>query len=212
MEIIKSFIDIFVHLDHHVAQLAGQYGVWIYAILFGIIFAETGFVVTPFLPGDSLLFVLGALAAKDSLHLGALLALLSVAAILGNMVNYGIGKMLASKIRNNEKIPFIKPEYIKRTADFYAKYGAKTIIITRFVPIVRTFAPFMAGVGDMPYTTFTFYNIAGGLLWVFAGVFAGFFFGNLQFVSEHFSLVVLAIVAISLVPAVLEFLKHKKHS
>lgn len=211
MEMIKSALDLFIHLDHHVGQLAAQYGAWIYAIVFAIIFAETGFVVTPFLPGDSLLFVLGALAAKGSLRLDLLLPLLSIAAIAGDMVNYKIGRMMADKVLNNERLPFIKPEYLARTQEFYAKYGAKTIIIARFVPLVRTFAPFLAGVGKMPYKTFLLYNVTGGLFWVFAGTFAGYFFGNLPFVSENFSLVVLAIVVISLIPAVLEFLKHKKH-
>ena len=210
MDIIKQCLDLFIHLDHHVAQLAAQYGAWIYGIVFGIIFSETGFVVTPFLPGDSLLFVLGALAAKGSLRLDALLPLLGAAAVLGNMVNYSVGRALAAKIFNNEHIPFLKKEYLQRTRDFYAKYGAKTIIITRFVPIVRTFAPFLAGVGGMAYGKFTVYNLAGGVLWVLVGVLSGFFFGNLAFVSEHFSMVVLAIVVISLIPAVWEYLKHKK--
>jgi membrane-associated protein len=210
MEIIKSFIDVFIHLDHHVAALAVQYGIWIYAILFVIIFSETGFVVTPFLPGDSLLFVVGALAAQGSLRLDLLLLLLSVAAVAGNTINYSIGRLLAVKILNKEHVPFIKQEYLTRTHDFYTKYGAKTIIITRFVPIIRTFAPFLAGVGSMPYKTFLTYNVAGGLLWVLVGVLSGFFFGNLPFVSEHFSVVVLAIVVISLIPAALEFLKHRR--
>ena len=209
MEIIKSFLDLFIHLDRHVVELTAHYGTWIYAIVFAIIFSETGFVVTPFLPGDSLLFVLGALAAQGSLHVGLLLLLLSIAAILGNTANYSIGKLLAAKVLNNERIPFLKQEYLDRTRDFYAKYGAKTIIITRFVPIIRTFAPFLAGVGNMPYGKFISYNIAGGLLWVLVGVLSGFFFGNLPFVSKHFSLVVLGIVVASLVPVVLEFLKHK---
>jgi len=211
VEVIKSFIDLFVHLDHNVAQLAVHYGQWIYAIVFFIIFAETGFVITPFLPGDSLLFVLGALAAQESLNLGLLLVLLSIAAISGNMVNYSVGRFLSAKVLSDSHIPFIKKKYLTRTHTFYEKYGAKTIIITRFVPLVRTFAPFLAGVGSMSYKKFTLYNIAGGLLWVAVGVMSGFFFGNLPFVSEHFSLVVLVIVVLSLVPAVLEFLKHRKH-
>ena len=210
MDIIKQCLDLFVHLDHHVAGLAAQYGAWIYGIVFGIIFSETGLVVAPFLPGDSLLFVLGALAAKGSLRLDALLFLLSAAAVLGNMVNYSAGRVLAPKIFNNEHVPFLKKEHLQRTRDFYEKYGAKTIIITRFVPIVRTFAPFLAGVGGMAYGKFTVYNLAGGILWVLVGVLSGFFFGNLAFVSEHFSMVVLAIVVISLIPAVWEYLKHKK--
>jgi membrane-associated protein len=212
MEIIKSFIDFFLHLDNHMAEIVAQYGQWVYGIVFGIIFAETGLVITPFLPGDSLLFVLGALCAQGSLNLGLLLVLLSIAAILGDMVNYAIGRKMAQKVFNNEKIPFIKKEYLDRTQKYFEKYGPKTIIIARFVPIVRTFAPFLAGVGNMPYKKFALYNITGGIFWVFAGLLAGYFFGNLPFVSEHFSLVVLAIVVISLIPAVIEFVKHRQES
>lgn len=210
MEIIKSFVDLFLHLDSHMAQMVAQYGQWIYAIVFAVVFCETGLVITPFLPGDSLLFVLGALAAQGSLELKFLIPLLIVAAIAGDALNYQIGRRLASSVLENKKLPFIKKEYLDRTREYFEKYGTKTIIIARFIPIVRTFAPFMAGVGKMPYTTFTLFNVAGGIFWVLAGVFAGFFFGNLPFVSEHFSLVVLAIVAISLIPAVLEFMKHRK--
>ncbi len=210
MEIIKSFVDLFLHLDSHMAQMVAQYGQWIYAIVFAVVFCETGLVITPFLPGDSLLFVLGALAAQGSLELKFLIPILIVAAIAGDALNYQIGRRLASSVLENKKLPFIKKEYLDRTREYFEKYGTKTIIIARFIPIVRTFAPFMAGVGKMPYTTFTLFNVAGGIFWVLAGVFAGFFFGNLPFVSEHFSLVVLAIVAISLIPAVLEFMKHRK--
>ena len=210
MDIIKQCLDLFIHLDHHAAELAAQYGSWIYGIVFGIIFSETGFVVTPFLPGDSLLFVLGALAAKGPLRLDALLFLLTAAAVLGNMVNYSVGRMLAPKVFNNAHVPFLKKEYLRRTHDFYDKYGAKTIIITRFVPIVRSFAPFLAGVGGMAYGKFTAYNLAGGALWVLVGVLSGFFFGNLPFVSEHFTMVILAIVAISLIPAVWGYLNRRK--
>lgn len=210
MELIKSFVDLFIHLDHHVAQLAAAYGPWIYGILFAIIFSETGFIITPFLPGDSLLFVVGALTANGTLRLDACLGLLSVAAITGNMVNYSVGKMLSAKVLNQESIPFVKKEHINRTHAFYEKYGAKAIIITRFVPIVRTFAPFMAGVGDMSYAKFTSYNLVGGLLWVFVGVLCGYFFGNLPFVAKNFSLVVLIIVIISLVPAAIEIMRIKR--
>lgn len=206
---MHALIDIFVHLDHHVAAMAAQYGAWIYGIVFCIIFSETGFVVTPFLPGDSLLFVLGALAAKGSLRLDALLMLLSVAAVLGNIVNYSVGRWLSAKILNQERIPLVKQEHLRRTHSFFEKHGAKALIITRFIPIVRTFAPFLAGVGSMSYGKFFAYNLAGGVLWVLVGVLSGFFFGNLPFVSEHFSLVVLAIVVLSLIPAVFEFLKHR---
>jgi membrane-associated protein len=211
MEIIKSFLDFFLHLDHHMAEMVVQYGMWIYGIVFAIIFCETGLVVMPFLPGDSLLFVLGALAAKGTLRLDFLLGLLTVAAILGNTVNYMVGKFLAPRVFGTRGISFIRKEYLIRTQKFYDKHGPKTIILTRFLPILRTVAPFLAGVAGMGYAKFLTYNVAGGLLWVFVGVLAGFFFGNLPIVSENFSLVVLVIVVVSLVPAVLEFLKHKKH-
>lgn len=210
METIHQLVDFFVHLDHHMASITAHYGAWSYLIVFVIIFCETGLVVTPFLPGDSLLFVLGALAAVGDLQLIALLVLLSIAAIGGNMLNYTIGVFLSSKVLNNQTIPFVKQAYIKRTHEFFEKYGAKTIIITRFVPIIRTFAPFMAGVGSMPYGRFTIYNIIGGTSWVLVGVLSGFFFGNLPFVRKNFSLVILAIVIVSLIPAVLEYVKHKK--
>jgi len=210
LEIIHHFADFFIHLDRHISSISTHYGAWTYLILFVIIFCETGLVVTPFLPGDSLLFVLGALAAVGDLQLASLILILSLAAISGNMLNYMIGTYLSHKVTNNHAIPFVKQSYIKRTHEFFGKYGAKTIIITRFVPIIRTFAPFMAGVGNMPYGKFTIYNIAGGTAWVLVGTLSGFFFGNLPFVRKNFSVVTLAIVFVSLVPAVLEFLKHKR--
>ena len=209
MEFIHHFADFFIHLDRHVALISAHYGVWTYLILFIIIFCETGLVVTPFLPGDSLLFVLGAMAAVGDLRLSALILLLSLAAVGGNILNYTIGVFLSDKVTNNHAIPFVKQAYIKRTHEFFEKYGAKTIIITRFVPIIRTFAPFLAGVGKMPYGRFTVYNIIGGTAWVLVGTLSGFFFGNLPYVRKNFSLVVLAIVVISLIPALVEYLKHK---
>ena len=210
MEIIKSFIDIFIHLDHHLNAVIAAYGTWTYALLFIIIFCETGLVVTPFLPGDSLLFVLGAFAARGTLDPKALWVLLGLAAIAGDAVNYFVGRKLAPKVFNNEKIPFLKQEYLDQTALFFEKYGKKTIILARFVPIVRTFAPFLAGAGNMKYSIFASYNVLGGILWVSIGLGAGYLFGNIPFVEKHFSLVVLGIVVVSLVPAVLEFLKNKK--
>jgi len=212
MEMLHSFVDFFVHLDRHMSSISAHYGGWTYLILFVIIFCETGLVVTPFLPGDSLLFVLGAMAALGDLQLAALILLLSVAAISGNMLNYAIGVFLSNKVLSGQAIPWVKQAYIKRTHEFFEKYGAKTIILTRFVPIIRTFAPFMAGVGSMPYRQFTIYNIIGGTGWVLVGILSGFFFGNLDFVRQHFSMVILAIVFISLIPAFLEFLKHRKSS
>jgi membrane-associated protein len=184
---------------------------WTYVVLFAIIFAETGFVVTPFLPGDSLLFAAGALAAtKDSpMSVGLLLGMFCVAAIGGNTVNYFVGRLFGDKLA--AKFPgIIKPRYLEKTHAFYEKYGGQTIIITRFVPIVRTFAPFVAGVGDMSFPKFTAYNVAGGVLWVGLLLFGGYWFGQLEFVKTHFGIVELAIIFISVLPMVIEFLRHRK--
>jgi membrane-associated protein len=210
MEIISYLVDFVLHLDHHLKGIIEQYGALTYFIVFAIIFCETGLVVTPFLPGDSLLFALGAFAAVGALNLYMVLIILIVAAILGDTLNYWIGHMLAPKIIRNEKIRFIKQEYIDRTHKFFEKYGGKTIIIARFVPIIRTFAPFMAGVGTMTYGRFLFYNVIGGILWVTVCVFAGYFFGNLPFVQDNFSLVVLGIIVVSMIPAVIEFMQHHR--
>jgi len=210
MEFIHHCLDFFIHLDHHMASIVAHYGALTYLILFLIIFCETGLVVTPFLPGDSLLFVLGAMAALGDLQLPALIVILSIAAISGNMLNYSIGLFLSKQVINKQAIPFVKQAYIDRTHEYFEKYGAKTIIITRFIPLIRTFAPFMAGVGSMPYGRFITYNIVGGTAWVLVGIFSGYFFGNLPFVQKNFSLVILGIVVISLIPAVIEYLKHKK--
>ena len=212
MEFFHHFVDFFLHLDHHMAYISSHYGAWTYLILFVIIFCETGLVVTPFLPGDSLLFVLGAMAAVGDLQLTALVLGLSLAAISGNMLNYTIGVFLSRRVQNGQAIPFVKQAYIARTHEFFEKYGAKTIVITRFIPILRTFAPFMAGVGGMPYGRFSIYNIAGGTAWVLVGTLSGFYFGNLPFVRTHFTSVILVIVIISLVPAILEFIRHKNPS
>ena len=194
-------------MENFVSSICAHYGAWTYLFLFAIIFCETGLVVTPFLPGDSLLFILGAMAAVGDLPLIPLILVLSLAAIGGNMLNYTIGVFLSNRVMNNQAIPFVKQAYIKRTHEFFRKYGAKTIVITRFVPILRTFAPFMAGVGSMPYGQFTIYNIVGGTAWVLVGILSGFFFGNLPFARKNFSWVILAIVFISLIPAALEYLK-----
>ena len=210
MEILHQCLDFFIHLDRHLLSISTHYGAWTYLILFIIIFCETGLVVTPFLPGDSLLFVLGTMAAVGDLQLTVLILILSIAAVSGNMLNYTIGVFLSNKVVTHQAIPFVKRAYIERTHDFFEKYGAKTIIITRFVPIIRTFAPFLAGVGKMPYGRFTTYNVIGGTAWVLVGILSGFFFGNLPFVRNHFSAVILAIVFISLIPAFLEYFKHTK--
>jgi membrane-associated protein len=211
MEILKTFADYFIHLDHHLDAILNAYGTWTYALMFLILFCETGLVITPFLPGDSLLFILGAFASRGELSFGTLWVLLVVAAIAGDALNYFIGRKLAPKVFSNQKIPFLKKEYLDRTSAFFDKYGKKTIILARFVPLVRTFAPFLAGAGNMKYSTFAVYNVAGALLWVTLGLGAGFLFGTIPIVEKNFSIVVLVIVVVSMIPAGLEFLKHKKH-
>lgn len=209
MELLHFLVDFVLHLDKHLLELVAQYGAWTYLILFAIIFCETGLVVTPFLPGDSLLFAAGAFAATGAFDLWVLLGLLSVAAILGDGVNYAIGRSLRHRLADKGRLPFVKPAHLAKTHAFYEKYGVKTIVIARFVPIVRTFAPFVAGVGEMSYKTFSLYNIVGGLLWVFLCTLGGYLFGNLPFVRENFSLVILGIIAVSLLPAVIEILRAR---
>jgi len=209
MDLIHWFVDFFLHLDQHLAEVIQQYGRTTYLILFLIVFLETGLVVTPILPGDSLLFAAGAFAALGHLRLWPLFFLLCVAAILGDTVNYAIGARIGPKVFSYSKSRFFNPDHLKKTHEFYEKYGGKTIIIARFVPIVRTFAPFVAGVGQMSYRQFIGYNVIGGVLWVSVCVFAGYFFGNLPFVKKNFSVVVIVIVLISLLPAVIEYLKHR---
>jgi membrane-associated protein len=207
---LESVLDLFLHLDKHLEGVTRAYGGWTYALLFGIIFAETGLVITPFLPGDSLLFMAGALAALGQLSVWLLLALLFVAAVLGDTVNYAVGQFLGPRLfHGGRSSRFLKKEHLDRTHAFFEKHGAKTIIIARFVPIVRTFAPFVAGMGSMSYGRFVLYNIVGAAIWVGVCVTAGYFFGNLPFVRRNFSLVVLAIIAVSLVPAVVEFVNHR---
>ena len=209
MDLIHWFVDFFLHLDQHLAEVIQQYGRTTYLILSLIVFLETGLVVTPILPGDSLLFAAGAFAALGHLRLWPLFFLLCVAAILGDTVNYAIGARIGPKVFSYSKSRFFNPDHLKKTHEFYEKYGGKTIIIARFVPIVRTFAPFVAGVGQMSYRQFIGYNVIGGVLWVSICVFAGYFFGNLPFVKKNFSVVVIVIVLISLLPAVIEYLKHR---
>lgn len=199
MELIKSAIDLFLHLDKHMNEIISQYGAFTHVIIFIIIFCETGLVVTPFLPGDSLLFAAGVFAASGSLDIWVLLISLSFAAILGDTVNYKLGQVFGEHAR------FINPKHIARTHEFYERYGPSTIIIARFVPIVRTFAPFVAGVGKMSYAKFLLYNVVGGLLWVFLLTLGGYFFANVPIVKENFSFVVVAIIIISVMPAVFEF-------
>jgi membrane-associated protein len=209
MELIHWFVDFFLHLDQHLAEVIQRYGTTTYAILFLIVFLETGLVVTPLLPGDSLLFAAGSFAGIGALSLWPLFFLLCVAAILGDTVNYAIGARLGPKVFNYSKSRFFNPDHLRKTHAFYEKYGGKTIIIARFVPIVRTFAPFVAGIGQMSYWHFLAYNVVGGILWVSVCVFTGYFFGNLPFVKKNFSVVIIVIVLISVLPAVIEYLKHR---
>ena len=208
MEFILKFVDLFLHLDEHLNVVIQNYGVWTYLILFLIIFLETGFVVTPFLPGDSLLFAAGTFAGLGSLDAGLLFLLLGLAAILGDTVNYWIGHFIGPKAFSGN-IRFLKKEYLDRTHEFYEKHGGKTIILARFIPIIRTFAPFVAGVGEMSYWRFITYNVVGGIAWVAIFTFGGYFFGNLPFVQSNFSFVVLAIILISVLPGVFEFFKER---
>lgn len=208
MEFLSQFIDLFLHLDEHMANVIQNYGALTYAILFLIIFCETGLVVTPFLPGDSLLFAAGTFAAIGNLNMAFLFLLLTGAAILGDAVNYWIGFILGPKVFRKEKSLFFKQAYLDKTNAFYEKYGGKTIILARFVPIVRTFAPFVAGIGKMPYRTFFFYNVVGAILWVAICSLAGYFFGQIPVIKENFELAVLGIIFVSVLPMGFEFLKH----
>jgi membrane-associated protein len=209
MEFLRSAFDIFLHLDRHMGVLIRDYGVWSYLILFLVIFCETGLVVTPFLPGDSLLFAAGALAAGTALDVGLLFGLLSVAAISGNAVNYWIGYHVGPKIFHKENVRFLNREYLDRTHKFYEKHGGKTIVIARFLPIIRTFAPFVAGLGFMNHWRFSLYNIVAGIAWVGIFVFGGYYFGNLPVVKQNFTFVILAIITVSVLPGVIEFLRHR---
>ena len=209
---MHQIIDIFLHLDKHLQPILETYGGWTYLLLFTIVFCETGLVVTPFLPGDSLLFAAGAFAASGSLSLWVLLATLIAAAILGDTVNYWVGHFLGPRLLAMKlgKRQLIKPEHLAHTHEFYEKYGGKTIIMARFVPIVRTLAPFVAGLGRMSYGRFMSYNVVGGVLWVAICTVAGTLFGNLPFVKDNFSIVVLAIIAVSLLPMVWEILRSRR--
>jgi membrane-associated protein len=210
MEFLSKVVDFVLHLDVHLSALIQQYGLWTYVILFVVIFCETGLVVTPFLPGDSLIFAAGTFAARGDLNVLGLFLILSAAAVLGDTANYWIGKIIGPKVFQKENSRIFKKAYLERTHNFYEKYGAETIIIARFVPIVRTFAPFVAGIGRMSYGKFLSYNIIGGIGWVALFTFGGYFFGNIPFVRKNFSLVIIVIIIISLLPAAIEILKHRK--
>jgi len=210
MDLLLTFIDIFIHLDQHLIWLIQHFGVWVYLIVFLVVFCETGLVVTPLLPGDSLLFGLGALAAIGDLNVLWLFVLLSVAAIAGDTVNYFIGKYVGPKVFQQETSRFFKKEYLERTHQFYEKYGGKTIVIARFMPIIRTFAPFVAGIGAMTYHKFIIYNVLGGIAWVAIFIFGGYYFGNLPVVKNNFTLVIMAIIIISVMPGVIEYFRQRR--
>lgn len=209
MEWLQLIIDFILHIDDHLLTIVTTYGAWTYAILFLIVFAETGFVVTPFLPGDSLLFAAGALAATGALNPIFLVVLLFVAAVLGDTVNYSMGGYFGMRVFKEEARIF-KLDYLRKTEAFFEKYGGKTIVIARFAPIVRTYAPFVAGASSMHYSRFVFYNVLGGAIWVGLFITVGYLFGNLPIVKENFSLTILIIIAASLVPIFIEFFKGKR--
>src|SRR3990172_2803103 len=207
MEFVSFLVDLFLHLDEHLASIISQYGTWTYGILFAVIFMETGFVVTPFLPGDSLLFAAGTFAALGSLNIVGLVLMLMVAAILGDTVNYSIGHYLGERAY---KVKWIKKEYLDKTHAFFEKHGGKAIFLARFVPIVRTFSPFVAGIGKMSYGYFITYNFVGGITWVALFTFAGYFFGNIPFVRHNFEYVIIVIILISILPMVYEWWKARR--
>ncbi len=211
MQIISELVDFLLHLDVHLNAIIQNFGIWTYLILFLIIFMETGVVVTPFLPGDSLLFAAGSFAALGSLNIWVLFITLTLAAILGDTLNYWIGHFIGPRAFSGN-VRFLKKEYIDRTHEFYERHGGKTIILARFIPIIRTFAPFVAGIGAMDYPRFFFFNVTGAVLWVALFTFGGYFFGNLQFVRDNFTIVILAIIALSVLPGVFEFLRDKYKS
>jgi len=210
MEFIKDFIDVILHLDTHLVELVSRYGTFSYAILFAIIFCETGLVVTPFLPGDSLLFAVGALSAKDALNVYTVAFLLMLAAIMGDSTNYWIGYFVGPKVFRSESSRWFNRAHLDRTNAFYEKYGVKTVIIARFMPIVRTFAPFVAGIGRMHYPRFLFFSVLGSFLWIGIFVAAGYLFGNIPVVKRNFTLVILAIIFVSILPALIEALRARR--
>ena len=210
MEFFSFIIDFILHIDQHLTELAAQYGAWIYGILFLIIFCETGLVVMPLLPGDSLLFAAGSIAAIGKMNIHLMVVLLIIAAILGDAVNFMIGKFFGEKLFANPNSKIFKQSHLQKTQQFYAKHGGKTIILARFIPIVRTFAPFVAGMGHMTYHHFLAYNVIGGVLWVTIFSYLGYFFGNLPIVKDNLSLVLVAIIVLSILPGIVEIIRHKR--
>ncbi|WP_336286716.1 DedA family protein [Cronobacter dublinensis] len=214
MDIIRFLIDFILHIDVHLAELVAQYGIWVYAILFLILFCETGLVVTPFLPGDSLLFVAGALSALPSndLNVHLMVTLMVIAAILGDAVNYTIGRLFGAKLFSNPDSRIFRQSYLDKTHAFYERHGGKTIILARFVPIVRTFAPFVAGMGHMSYRHFALFNVVGALLWVLLFTYAGYFFGAMPFLQDNLKLFIVMIIIVSVLPGIFEVVRHKRAS
>ncbi|MCX7082399.1 MAG: DedA family protein [Methylococcales bacterium] len=212
MEYITQFIELFLHLDKSLSTVIQTYGSTTYIILFLVILCETGLVVLPFLPGDSLLFAAGAFAAKGDMNVATLFMTLCVAAILGDSINYEVGRIIGPRIAQREKSRYVNKEHIAKTHQFYEKYGAKTIIIARFIPIIRTIAPFVAGLGAMSYKKFLQYNVIGGIAWVAICLFAGYLFGNIPLVKQNFTMVILAIISVSILPAVIEYIRHRSIS
>lgn len=214
MEFLHFLVDFILHIDVHLAELVAQYGIWIYAILFLILFCETGLVVTPFLPGDSLLFVAGALAALpgNDLNVHMMVALLVVAAVLGDAVNYTIGRLFGERLFSNPNSKIFRRSHLDKTHAFYARHGGKTIILARFVPIVRTFAPFVAGMGHMSYRHFALFNVTGALLWVLLFSYAGYLFGDLPVVQENLKLLIVGIILVSILPGVIEVWRHRRQA
>ncbi|CNF37869.1 DedA family protein [Yersinia mollaretii] len=212
MEFIRFIIDFILHIDVHLAELVAQYGVWVYAILFLILFCETGLVVTPFLPGDSLLFVAGALAALPSndINVHIMVALMVTAAILGDAINYTIGRVFGEKLFSNPDSKIFRRSYLDKTHQFYEKHGGKAIVLARFVPIIRTFAPFVAGMGKMSYRHFAAYNVIGALVWVLLFTYAGYLFGNVPIVQNNLKLLIVAIIVVSILPGVFEVWRHRR--
>lgn len=210
MELLAGFIDIVLHLDAHLLALVQEYGIWVYAILFAIIFSETGLVFAPFLPGDSLLFVIGALCGMGSLELQVAMPLLILAAFMGDNTNYWVGRLLGLRLLNHPNQRLIKHEHLEKTHAFYAKHGGKTIIFARFLPIIRTFAPFVAGIGTMNYRHYVMFSILGGVSWIGSLILAGYFFGNIPLVKDNLVLMILAIIFISFLPAIREYIKHRR--
>ncbi len=204
-----QILDIFLHLDQYLGSFSAEYGAWIYLLLFLVVFCETGLVVMPFLPGDSLLFVAGAVAATGGIDVNLLVLLLCVAAILGNTVNYAVGRTLGKKLAAKPGAWFIKQEHLDRTHGFFEKHGGKAVILTRFMPILRTFAPFVAGIGAMPFARFQLFNIVGALIWVISLVYGGYFLGNFPIVKENLSILVVLIIVVSLLPAIIEFFRQR---